>query len=456
MAWVAVVLCLPGVAFGKVTLRLSGVPEELSFPLPDGVNRVLTVFVAGGRTRSVWLAGDELARARILLDGVGDDRYQINLADPVVAAVLGATDRSGQFRIFAETEDGEVVASIAVRYSFKRAFDVLPKVFVYAAGERHQVFPGPHIPGLPSWEEEQLEMLYELWPIPYLPSSELPRRWFSPEQAETLEVQFKSGFRVPSAEVRARDKSWPLLAKAAANVLVLAMTPEIRKAWGEHGSLTVHSGQGEDARALVTLKAPPQQLDLPEEAATFTVVQRCSKRLPGSREYLRVVIGDITAGQVLLRLRTADGKTVIGQTSVKAGDHLSFLVGANRYTLSVKQLVNLLFGDDYAVLEVSKLLDPEEKKIRNLLTVLEASEVVFIRNEKEYTPAEGAAHIRAKYEHAKEEIETLEEFIDKVASHSWLSGKPYLVKLPDGTTLEAKDWLRKQPVEFSEETGEKE
>ncbi|KPJ57816.1 MAG: hypothetical protein AMS15_09600, partial [Planctomycetes bacterium DG_23] len=37
-----VVIFLPGLTFAEVTIQLSGVPDELSFPLPAGTNAVLT------------------------------------------------------------------------------------------------------------------------------------------------------------------------------------------------------------------------------------------------------------------------------------------------------------------------------------------------------------------------------------------------------------------------------
>ena len=40
----------------------------------------------------------------------------------------------------------------------------------------------------------------------------------------------------------------------------------------------------------------------------------------------------------------------------------------------------------------------------------------------------------------------VEEFIDGVASRSWLSGQPYRVRLADGRELPARDWLRAELI----------
>jgi hypothetical protein len=86
--------------------------------------------------------------------------------------------------------------------------------------------------------------------------------------------------------------------------------------------------------------------------------------------------------------------------------------------------------------------------VEYLLARIGESGLTFIRNGSEHTAAEAAAHIRSKYEHYRKDIKTPEDFIDKAASKSVLSGKPYLVKMPDGTTRLAADWLRGLLAEY--------
>jgi len=86
--------------------------------------------------------------------------------------------------------------------------------------------------------------------------------------------------------------------------------------------------------------------------------------------------------------------------------------------------------------------------VESLLARVAGSGLVFIRNGREHTAAEATKHIRGKYEHFRDDIRTPEDFIDKAATKSQLSGKPYLVKLPDGTTRWAADWLRELLAEY--------
>lgn len=76
-----------------------------------------------------------------------------------------------------------------------------------------------------------------------------------------------------------------------------------------------------------------------------------------------------------------------------------------------------------------------------LLTSVSTSDATFIRNGTSYTPAEAAAHIKAKYQHFKSDIKTPEDFIRLCASKSLVSGKSYLVRTPDGKEMTLSEWL---------------
>ena len=85
--------------------------------------------------------------------------------------------------------------------------------------------------------------------------------------------------------------------------------------------------------------------------------------------------------------------------------------------------------------------EPLEKTIAYLLHQVEAADATFIRNGTTHTPAEAAAHIKAKYEHFKSQIKTPEDFIRLAASKSLLTGKPYLVRSPGGKEMPLDAWL---------------
>ena len=81
-------------------------------------------------------------------------------------------------------------------------------------------------------------------------------------------------------------------------------------------------------------------------------------------------------------------------------------------------------------------------EIDELITFVRTSDVRFIRNGSEYSAAEGADHLRDKLARAGNRVKTTDDFITGIASKSYLSGKPYLVKFADGRTQPTGDWLR--------------
>jgi hypothetical protein len=89
----------------------------------------------------------------------------------------------------------------------------------------------------------------------------------------------------------------------------------------------------------------------------------------------------------------------------------------------------------------AKSAESLDQTIGYLIEYIAGAKATFIRNGTAHTPAEAAEHIKAKYAHFKTEIKTPEDFIRLSASKSLLSGKPYLVRLPDGKEMHLDAWL---------------
>ena len=88
----------------------------------------------------------------------------------------------------------------------------------------------------------------------------------------------------------------------------------------------------------------------------------------------------------------------------------------------------------------SRIQEPEVT-IQFLLDYIKDSDVVFERNFKSYTAIEAAEHIENKYRHFKDEIDTLEKFIELCATRSLMTGKLYLVVTEQGGQIPAGEWL---------------
>ena len=91
-------------------------------------------------------------------------------------------------------------------------------------------------------------------------------------------------------------------------------------------------------------------------------------------------------------------------------------------------------------------IDPgERQRIDDTLTRIEASPLRFIRNGSEFDGRKAASHLRDKLKNAGDRIRTFDDFVDKIATRSSMSGQPYLVNLQDGSTIELAKWIRKPP-----------
>jgi hypothetical protein len=82
-----------------------------------------------------------------------------------------------------------------------------------------------------------------------------------------------------------------------------------------------------------------------------------------------------------------------------------------------------------------------QDEISYLIRYIENSGARFIRNGTEHSAREGADHMRDKLKSAGSRVKSAEDFIVGIATKSYLSGKPYLVKLPDGKVVPTGPWL---------------
>lgn len=199
-------------------------------------------------------------------------------------------------------------------------------------------------------------------------------------------------------------------------------------------------------------EGPAFEIELPSDPLRMTVVQRHGKDVPGFHGAIKVKIGDITHGQVLLEIVSEEVlRPVVDTISVRVGDVTPFRLGNAEFYLSVVELRNFLIGDDFAVFEISTTRPDETSEIEQLLQTIATSGVVFIRNGNQASGSEAATHLRNKWRNATPRITTVQGFIERIASRSSLTGKPYQVKLADDSVVDAGSWLRERPREVGKQ-----
>jgi hypothetical protein len=93
-------------------------------------------------------------------------------------------------------------------------------------------------------------------------------------------------------------------------------------------------------------------------------------------------------------------------------------------------------------------IDIVDKTVLHLIGHVSESGLTFIRNNDRYTSVEAAEHMNKKYRHFREDIKTAEDFIERCASRSLLSGKPYLVINEQGEQVRTSEWLLAELADY--------
>jgi hypothetical protein len=80
-------------------------------------------------------------------------------------------------------------------------------------------------------------------------------------------------------------------------------------------------------------------------------------------------------------------------------------------------------------------------EIEHLLNYVSHSECRFVRNGDSHSGAEAARHMRQKYDHFADRIDSAESFIELAATRSLLSGKAYTASCPGQSPQPTGAWL---------------
>jgi uncharacterized protein DUF5329 len=84
----------------------------------------------------------------------------------------------------------------------------------------------------------------------------------------------------------------------------------------------------------------------------------------------------------------------------------------------------------------------ERQKIESLIKqVGELKDAKFVRNGSSHDVSSAVRFLRGKWEANDADVKTARDFIDKVASGSGTSGKPYLIRFKDGRETKSRDFL---------------
>jgi hypothetical protein len=109
------------------------------------------------------------------------------------------------------------------------------------------------------------------------------------------------------------------------------------------------------------------------------------------------------------------------------------------------------------LLPVARAAPPPDAKVEidYLLAHVGASGCEFYRNGSWYDGPRAQAHLRAKYDYlaARNLVRSAEDFIDKAATKSSLSGLPYQIRCAGYAAVASSQWLRDALARYRDQTG---
>ena len=87
-------------------------------------------------------------------------------------------------------------------------------------------------------------------------------------------------------------------------------------------------------------------------------------------------------------------------------------------------------------------------EIEHLLDAIGQSGCIFTRNGTDHSAAEAEDHLRMKYSRTKSRIKTAEAFIDRLASESSWTRKPYTLQCVNDEPELSRQWLYRELEQY--------
>ena len=97
---------------------------------------------------------------------------------------------------------------------------------------------------------------------------------------------------------------------------------------------------------------------LPKDPVLIVLHQRSDAAIPGSQGQIRIKLGDITGGQVMLSVTKGEDELLVEARSVRAGDVVEVTYAGEKLYVKVVRLCNFMLGDDFGEFAISK--SPQE------------------------------------------------------------------------------------------------
>ena len=124
----------------------------------------------------------------------------------------------------------------------------------------------------------------------------------------------------------------------------------------------------------------------------------------------------------------------------------------NRNRVIIAYLISALLPLSFLPAEIhADVPEAQKSEVNHLLEYLKNSGCQMERNGSKHDAQEAVKHINKKYDYYRDDIKTTEDFIDRSASRSSLSGREYHVLCPGQETRPTADWLKEELEHYRKE-----
>ena len=174
----------------------------------------------------------------------------------------------------------------------------------------------------------------------------------------------------------------------------------------------------------------------------MTVMQRGREKVPGTEGRLWIEVGDVTAGQVLVKIvdRTTR-EDALPQRSMRFGDEAWFPFGGGTRAVVVLRLANLLIGEDFVEFAFGEPGAMANEQIESVLRRVANSTMTFVREGAQHDAVATAVWLRQQWLTAGD-VGTLAAFLTRFVGYEGGPVPVWSVRMPGGRLLPLVEWLR--------------
>ncbi len=404
------------ISVAEAYMKVNGIPEDLTFPVPAGKNIILTASITGGVANNVWLAKTEESRDRLFLIPVEEGLYQINLADTAIMKIVKDNPDDTRFHIFAKIIDGNVLASIPILYYVE--YRTHPEKILIKQKNKERVIS----------------------PIRYIDNEE----WLYPDEVISITAYYSDTDIFYPLVATCGEKQWNFENIPDTPNLLLKVTEEMKKEWRSSALLKIEYRKDDRLGTCWILKKTPDQLDFSASALYVKAKPDSRETIPGSGEYLWLNTSHIYGDEVHVQIGRWDDTIPLARLSLRERECANFEYRGKKYNLFLQNIrFGNIFQSEYLNFWISPVPCEEIKKIDLLLRLLRLSDATFIFEDQidEEKAKDAVPRLESAFTTKGPVVTGAMEFIDQIASRSPRTGKDYMLKTSDGKLIKAREWF---------------